>query len=136
MRRRGHKKFICAMIALFLLVAGMGLKPIQAHSALSNSSKTETTTMTPRTKVLVDTERCTTEMLGIRNCSSIQNSVSESPSKQREMKLSYAVLILSFLYLLERKIFVGKEEIRLYNLFPKKLLVHYIHKSDGRKRTI
>ena len=83
--------------------------------------------------MIVTTEQCTTEMMGIRNHTGIQQLASRYIGHKRDGRLSLEFLCSNIFCLSEGRSFARFEKIYFFKQYQKELVLNYIHKSDGKK---
>ncbi|MGN0480906.1 MAG: hypothetical protein ACI4EV_04985 [Lachnospiraceae bacterium] len=128
-------KLICVLITLLVFISGMCFENIKVDSVLERATvRTADAYILPVDAVMTDTTACTTEMLGIGSHTALtQLSVGFATTRVGARLIQY-LLGQNIFSLCEGKSYTSFEAIRVISENQHKLVVNYIHKSDGKKR--
>lgn len=127
-------KIIYLLLAVFFLVSGMCFEKIKTDSSLMYASMEKASSyLLPCYTQLGDDKVCTTEMLGNDGFVGLQQ-LSQYISQKREMRVSLDLLYLNIFALTEGKRVFSEEMTQSFHQNLNRLVTHYIHQSDGKKR--
>lgn len=129
--RSKRRNILCVLITLLVFVSGMYFENIKIDSDFAYiHAEKENTCILPVNCVLTDTQACTTEMLGIRGDISMVRAVA---NLRRDVEISGDFLCQNLFSLQEKKSEMSFEKSVIRTDTREKLVVNYIHKSDGKK---
>lgn len=129
------EKLISFVLVIFVFLSGMCFENVKTDSFyVYVSSDTTDACIMSCEAAIIDTEHCTTEMLGVRNGVGLQKLTGRFISQKRDGRLSQEFLYLDIFSLFEGKLFASSEKIHFLNQYQEEFVLNYIHKSDGKKR--
>ena len=129
------QKLICFMLTVFVFLSGIYFENIHTDfSVVCASNEKNDSFLTTYDAVIVATEHCTTEMMGIRNNMGMQQLTSRYIGQKRDHRLSFDLLCSDIFCLSEGRSFTRFEKIYFLKQYKDECVLNYIHKSDGKKR--
>lgn len=129
--RSKRRNILCVLITLLVFVSGMYFESIKIDSDfVSVHTEVADTSILPVNCVLTDTQACTTEMLGIRGDISMVRVVA---NLRRNVEIFGDFLCQNVFSLQEKKSEMSFEKSVIRTDTREKLVINYIHKSDGKK---
>ncbi len=127
-------KILCFFLILFVICSGICFESIKTDSIFACAPiETSNVQSISFGEAASDAEVCTTEMLGIRNHSRIQQLTEQGIPRGVE-KLSLVLLCLYLFSILLRKFFKSSEKVQFLEVHQEETVSNYIHKTDGKKR--
>lgn len=130
-----NQKIVCIFLVIFMFLSGMCFENIKTDSPLAYApiEKSDSCIDTCKTAV-IDVQACTIEMLGVRSYSGFQHLSNRCMNPKREIKLSFDFLGTNLLSSSEGRFYTSYVTFYSFAQGQKKLVLNYIHKSDGKKR--
>ncbi|MBO5030877.1 MAG: hypothetical protein J6C19_09175 [Lachnospiraceae bacterium] len=127
-------KIIYLLLVVFVLISGMCFEKIRTDSSLLHASMDKASSyLVPCRAQFSNDKVCTTEMLG--NCGVFElQMLSQYISQKREMRVSLDLLYLNIFSLPDGKLVSSEETTQFFHQNLNRLVTHYIHQSDGKKR--
>lgn len=126
------------ILAVLSVLSGIYLEGMKAPSyfAYADSDTTSSCLETMDTNNFNE-QLCTPEMLGVynHNCMNIRHTTGRFINSGRVIRLLPAFFFITFLLAGAGKAFLGAEEIILYPPCRVILIMNYIHRLDGKKRS-
>lgn len=133
--RTKRNKLICFILTILVLLLGIYFESIKTDSLFVYAPVEGTDVQTlSYGAVLREADFCTTEMLGVRNYGGIQQLTSCYLNQEKVARVSLNFLCSDVFSMLGEKFFTGSEVMRFHSQYQEELVVHYIEKSDGKKR--
>lgn len=130
-----RNKFICMLMILFVFVSGMYFEEFRIDSDFSYAhADIADICYFSEKPVVVDTQVCTTAMLGIRGNAGLGRMERSFVSQRRGTRTSTDFLCQSLFSLNTGKSYINFENTQWISGTLENLVAEYIHKSDGKKR--
>lgn len=147
--RTKNRRMLCILLAIFVFWSGMCFDYVKADSffermgflssdaALRVYDRTVHSSDDAVISAAVELEErqiCTAEMLGVRHAATTESAAGRLMGQRREIRQTPGLLSFPVFSLQPGKYSAGLDTIQTYHQYQDGRVVHYIQKSDGKKR--
>lgn len=130
------QKVICFVLMLAIIVWGVYIEEIDTKMYIPHISMNEMNSyILSGSGVIMEPNACTAEMLGVRNCVKVVQVARYFTGKKRDSKISADILNKTIISQCWNKFSTEFEIVKYSGRYPKEVVLNYIHKSDGKKRS-
>lgn len=130
-----EKRWICKFIVLSILISGMCFENVKADSIFvyTTDSSSDSYLCSSEDTILAQ-EVCTTEMLGVRTASSMQQLANRVTNNKRELRFLLVFMCVVAVLQLFSNFYTTVDILQFSKRQSKTVVLNYIHNMDGKKK--
>ncbi len=130
-----EKRWICKFIVLFILISEMCFENVKADSVFvyTTDSSSDSYLCSSEDAILAQ-EVCTTEMLGVRTASNMQQIANRVTNNKRELRFLLVFMCVVAVLQLFSNFYTTVDILQLSKRQSKTVVLNYIHNIDGKKK--
>lgn len=128
-----YKKVISYFLITLMLFSGMFYENILEDSLFDYTTATHSIPyIGTYDNIITDAAICTTEMLGVRTISYVQQFANKSPQRIA-LKTAFHYLPIDYISQIFSNFFLTVRVVQFRDFYSQTVLVDYIHNKDGKK---